>query len=530
MTETGTGRGATVARPSRALAALCLALFLTMLDNTLVSVALPNMQATLHAGVAALQWVVAGYILTFASLMLSGGTLGDRLGRRRLLVAGLTLFSLASVLAALAPDVDVLIVARVLQGAGAAASEPGTLSLLRQIFPDPARRARALGIWAAVSGLALALGPVIGGVLTSAWSWRGVFWFNVVVGTLSIIAVLRETPESRDPTRRRLDWGGQLLGAAALGAFTFGVILGESAGDTSPGVLALFAATVLAGVGFFLTERRSPAPVLDLAFFRDPVVVGANIAAFAASFGIFAVFFFLSLYVQIVGNASPAATAARFAPMALTMILAAPLSGRWTARVGPGPVVTAGLLLAAAGMAATDAAIGPGGGVGELVAAVAVLGAGLGTVLAPVSAAVLAAVPAERSGMAASVTNLSREVGGIVAVAVLGAVTLGQLTSALTAQLHRLGLSSFSAFILSAITHGTSPKSGSAAAATYGSIVITVEHDAEGAFLHGLHVSLAVAAGTLALAAVAAALTLGLGAAQRRPGTAWRARRLAPPG
>lgn len=492
----------------RALAAACLALFLTMLDNTLVSVALPNMQSDLHAGVSALQWVVTGYILVFASLMLTGGTLGDLFGRRRLLLGGLALFSAASVLAAVAPSVGVLVVARLLQGAGAAASEPGTLSVLRQVYPDDADRARALGVWAAVSGLALALGPVIGGLLTSAATWRGIFYFNVAVGLLAAAAVRRWLPESRDRQGRRLDPLGQLLGALALAAFTFAVIDGESGGWTSPAILALFAVSAASALGFVVVERRSASPALELRFFADPSFAGANVAAFAVSFGIFAVFFFLSLYVQLVANASPAATAGRFAPMAAAMILSAPLAGRWAARSGPRAPVVGGLVLAAAGMSLTDAVLRPGVGVAPLVGSVVLLGAGLGTVLAPMTAAVMAAVPASRSGMAASVTNLSREVGGIVAVAVLGAVTLAQLTGALTAKLHTLGLTSFSAFIISAVTHGTSPSSGSAAARTYGSIVFTVERAAESAFVQGLHVSLALAAGVLALAAVVAALTL----------------------
>ncbi|MHB8451206.1 MAG: MFS transporter, partial [Mycobacteriales bacterium] len=390
-----------------------------------------------------------------------------------------------------------------------AASEPGTLSILRHVYPRDEERARALGVWAAVGGLALALGPVIGGVLTDLFTWRGVFWFNVVAGLGCAASVTRWVPESRDRAGRRLDLPGQLLGVVTLATVAFALIQGESAGWTSVPILALFAISAAAAVGFWAVERRCASPVLDLAFFRVARFTGANLAAFAASFGIFAVFFFLSLYVQLIANASPAATAAQFVPMAVAMIGAAPLAGRWAAARGPRTPVVTGLALAGVGMLLTDAVLHPGVAVLPLVGALLVLGAGLGTVLAPMTAAVMGSVPPARSGMAAAITNLSRQVGGVVAVALLGAITIAQLTASLTAKLHALGLSSFSALIIGAVTHGTSPASGSALAKTYGQIVFAVENAAEAAFVHGLHVSLAVAAGVLLVAGGIAAATLG---------------------
>src|SRR5580658_644291 len=233
-----------------ALATLCVVLFLTFLDNTIVSVGLANVQSDLHAGVTSLQWVVNGYALTFASFMLIAGMLGDFLGRKRIMLAGVAVFCAGSVVAATAANVDWLIAGRVIMGLGAAASEPGTLSIIRHVYPDKETRADALGVWAAVSGLALALGPVIGGVLVGVSSWRMIFWFNLAIGAVAFAMALAFVPETSDRGGRRIDVVGILLGAVALASASFAVIQGEESGYATWWIIALFALSAVAAVIF----------------------------------------------------------------------------------------------------------------------------------------------------------------------------------------------------------------------------------------------------------------------------------------
>ncbi|MGZ4370524.1 MAG: MFS transporter, partial [Gaiellaceae bacterium] len=342
------------------LATLCAVLFLTFLDNTIVSVTLADIQTSLHSGVTQLQWIVDGYMLAFAGLMLTGGTLGDLFGRRKVMLAGIALFCAGSLVAALAPTDAVLIAGRVLMGIGAAGSEPGTLSIIRHVYPEPDRRARALGAWTAVSGAALALGPILGGLLVGGVGWRGVFWFNLAFGALALAAAATVLPESADPQDRQLDMWGLALGAAAVTAATFAVIEGEGAGYTTWWIDLLFAAAALAALAFVLVERRHPDPVLKLEFFRERTFTVANLAAFATSFGIFAVFFFFTaLYLQLIGNFSGWRIALQFLAMAAAIIAAAPVAGRWTARRGPRGPLTVGCLLAGVGLFAVDALLGP---------------------------------------------------------------------------------------------------------------------------------------------------------------------------
>src|SRR5580700_10384904 len=251
-----------------ALATLCGVLFLTFLDNTVVSVGLANVQSDLHAGVTSLQWVVNGYALTFASFMLVAGMLGDIFGRKRVMLVGVAIFCGGSVVAATATNVDWLIVGRVVMGVGAAASEPGTLSIIRHVYPDRKTRADALGIWAAVSGLALALGPVIGGALVGFSSWRAIFWFNLGFGVIAFVMAAVAVPESSDRRGQRFDVLGFIFGAGFLGCISFAVIQGETSGYTAPWIVALFIACGVSGVAFVLTERRVKSPMLDLAMFR----------------------------------------------------------------------------------------------------------------------------------------------------------------------------------------------------------------------------------------------------------------------
>ena len=328
---------------SLALAVLCTILFLTFLDNTIVSVGLGSVQVGLHAGVSSLQWVVSAYALTFAAAMLAFGMVGDEFGRKRTLLIGAGIFCAGSVLSALAPNVGVLIAGRAVMGLGAAASEPGTLSLLRHIYPEARLRTWAIGVWTAVSGLALALGPVIGGALIGLWTtiggsapatipgappgpspdgWRAIFWFNVVFGLAALIAGMIVLPESSDPDAHRVDISGTVLFAAALAAFTFAIINAENDGFGDPVVIALLCLSAVAAVAFFYRERRAAHPLLDLKYLRVPRVRTSIVVAFCAYFATFAVFFFTALYLYEVANETGYKIALTYLPMTVLLILA----------------------------------------------------------------------------------------------------------------------------------------------------------------------------------------------------------------
>ena len=381
-----------------ALASVCLVLFLTFLDNTIVSVALADMQTSLKAGVSSLQWIVDGYMLAFAALMLTGGTLGDILGRKKLLLGGVALFCGGGLVSALASTTTILIVGRVIMGVGAAASEPGTLSIIRHLYPDGRQRARALGIWTAVSGISLAVGPVLGGVLVGFAGWRGIFWFNVGLGLIALAASAWTLEESADPEGRSIDIPGLVAGAVAVLALTFAVIEGESAGFTTWWILLLFGVAAASLVAFVVVELRSPDPVLRLDYFRIPTFSAANLVAFATSFGLFAVFFFTALYLQIVSKFSGWKIALQFSAMAVAVIVAGLIAGRWTASRGPRMPMIVGCLASGGGILIVDALLKPSVSVGALAAALALVGFGLGLALVAVTSAVLSIVPAERSG------------------------------------------------------------------------------------------------------------------------------------
>jgi EmrB/QacA subfamily drug resistance transporter len=497
-----------------ALATLCAVLFLTFLDNTVVSVGLANIQTSLHAGVTSLQWVVDGYALTFATFMLAAGTMGDILGRKKAMLTGVAIFCAGSVVCATAPSSGWLIAGRVIMGIGAAASEPGTLSVIRHVYPDRRTRADALGVWAAVSGLALALGPVIAGALVGAASWRAIFWFNLGFGLLAFSMAVAFVPESSDPEGRRFDWVGMLLGAAALGSASFAIIQGEISGYGAWWIIALFAASVVCGGAFVLWERTDKSPMIDLSLFRKGPFVGSNFVAFATFFGTFSIFFFTALYVQVVITQSAYQTALDFLPMAVALILGSALTGPWVARVGARVPMVVGCMLAATGIFVTSATLGPHSGFGTLGWTLPIAGFGFGVALVPVTSAALTVVPPQRSGMAASATNTSRELGAVIGVAVLGAVVDSKLTGELAVRLKALGIPpSFQSLVINAVSNG-GLTSGAASKAEHSSTVhvanlaTKVIHAAYDAFGAGLHLSFDIAGSLLVVGAVVAALTV----------------------
>ena len=510
--------GATLRGRSVALATLCVVLFLTFLDTTIVSVALADIQTTLHAGVSALQWVVGAYALTFASAMLIFGMVGDQFGRKRVMLIGVGVYCLGAVVTALSDTIApgaaiaVLLTGRAVMGLGAAASEPGTLSMLRHLYPEARSRNWALGVWAAVSGLSLALGPVLGGALVGIWGWHAIFWFDVVIGVAAFIATVIVLPENADPDPRRIDIAGAVLGAAALAALIFAVIDAETAGFGSPVVISLLGLSLVCVAAFLLRERRAEHPLLDLRFLRVPRFAIPNIVAFCAYFATFAIFFFTALYLTEVASFTGYQIAEVFLPMTALMIVASLLAGRWTGAVGARWSLFGGSAIFAAGLILTDATISPSPAFLPLALALALTGIGIGACVVPITSSVLAAVPPERSGMAASATNTSREIGAVIGVAVLGALVNGQLHANLSARLTHLGVpTTFQSIVIQALETGGVPSNGNSSSQAppgEGKLVQEVIHAAYAAFQSGLHVALYLSAGLMAAVAILALVGL----------------------
>jgi predicted MFS family arabinose efflux permease len=456
--------------------------------------------------------VVGAYALTFAALMLTFGMVGDEFGRKKVMLAGAAVYCAGAAMSALAPSIAILVAGRAVMGLGAAASEPGTLSMIRQLYGEERSRNRALGVWAAVSGFSLALGPVLGGTLVGAWSWRGIFWFDVTFGLAALAAAALVLPESADPRAGRVDVAGTVLGATALGALVFAVINGETAGFAAPGVLALFGISVLAAAGFVGWESRTDHPLLDLSFLRAPRFAIPNVVAACCYFATFAIFIFTALYLAEVAGYDGYRIAAVFAPMTVVMIGASLAAGRLTSVLGVRWSLVGGCLIFAAGLVATNLAIGPRPGYVPLAAALALAGAGLGACVVPVTSAVLAAVPGERSGMAASATNTSREVGAVAGVVVLGALVDAELKSGLIATMTHLHLPAALQTLVIGVVEtgggGALALGGAGGGTGQGGFIGQLLQAGYAAFETALHEALYLSAALLAAAAVLAAITL----------------------
>lgn len=502
-----TNRSIARAAPRRGLALSTVlgVLFLTFLDTTIVTVVLGDIQFDLGAGVIPLQWVVNAYALPFAALMLFAGSLGDRLGRQKLMVAGILVFCAGSLMCALAPGIGMLIAGRAVMGVGAAASEPGTLSIIRQLYPDARRRARAVGGWAAVSGISLALGPVVGGLLAAAGDWRTVFWFNVGAGAVLFVLAAVTVPDSYDRQPGRLDIGGALLGTVALGGLIFAGMLGEQYGYGAPWVVVLFVVGAVAVGGVILVERRVTSPIVDLTLLAHRPVANALFAAFAIYFGIFSIFFFTALYLDLVEGYGGLDFAALFGAMAAAIVTGGLVAGRWVGRgAATAPMVT-GALVAAAGILGALLVLDATPIFGELAAVLALAGLGFGLAIVPVTSVVLTRVPGEHSGMAAGATNTARQLGAVVGVTVLGALVSAAMTRGLAADLGANPLlSQVKDVILGAFKTGGERAKGLDFAHPDPLMAPFVQSTAE-AFRSGIHLALGVSA---ALIVVSAGMTL----------------------
>jgi EmrB/QacA subfamily drug resistance transporter len=403
------------------LAAMCFALFMIMLDNTVVNVALPSIQDDLGASLSGLEWTVNIYTLTFAVLLVTGGRLGDILGRRRMFLFGVVVFALSSAAIGLAPDEGWLVAGRALQGAGAAFMMPATLSIITVTFP-PEERGKAIGTWAGVSAMALAIGPVLGGALAEYVSWRAIFFLNLPVAVGAVAVTLFAAHESRDETHRHtIDWPGIVALSIGLTALVLALIEGNSWGWGSTGVLALGATAVVSLVAFALLEPRVREPMVDFSLFRSRTFLGANVVAFIVSFAMFAMFFFTALYLQNILGYSAVEAGVRFLPSTLMIVLIAPLAGRLTDRVGPRPLMVAGLTLVTLALF-LQTRIDVDTGYGLLLPAFILMGIGMALVMSPMSTAAMNSVAPEKAGVGSGILSMSRMVGATFGVAAIGAL------------------------------------------------------------------------------------------------------------
>ena len=412
------------------LAAVSFGLFMIMLDNTIVNVALPTIQKSLHLKVSELEWVVTGYALTFGALMLTGGKLADLMGRRLMFVVGLVIFTLSSLGCGLAGSATVLIAARVVQGVGAALMNPSTLSIITVTFP-PKQRGTAIGIWAGVSALALAIGPLAGGLITEHVNWNWIFFINVPIGALAILAAFAFIEESRDTSlEQRPDLAGQLTSALGLFALSYGLIEANTYGWTSGRILGAFALAAVSLVTFVLLELRQRLPMLDLSLFRNRGFAGANTVMLLVGLAMFGVFFYVSLYVQQVLGYSPVQAGASFLPWTLLIILLAPQAGRLSDRFGPRPFVTGGLLIVA-GSLFIFSRLGVHETFWNLLPAMILGGIGMSGAMAPTTAAAMASVRPEKAGVGSAVLNSMRQVGGSLGIAIMGAIVASGINSSI---------------------------------------------------------------------------------------------------
>jgi EmrB/QacA subfamily drug resistance transporter len=406
------------------LAICSMSLLIVGLDTTIVNVALPSIHRSLHASLSGLQWTIDAYTLVLASLLMLSGSTADRIGRKRVFQIGLFVFSLASLLCALAPSLGLLVAFRVLQAIGGAMLNPVAMSIVRNVFEDPRERAQAVGVWGAVFGISMALGPVVGGSLVDSTSWRAVFLVNVPVGLAVIVLTAAFVPESRAERPRRIDPVGQALVIAALSSLTYAIIEGRAAGWASPEILGLFAFSVACFATLTRYELLREDPLLEVRFFRSAPFAGASAIAVCVFAAVGGFLFLNTLYLQDVRGLSPFHAGLYTLPMAGMMFLSAPISGRVVGRVGGRvPLVAGGLAVTASALMLT--ALSPGTSTAYLIATYVIFGFGSGMVNPPITNTAISGMPPAQAGVAAAVASTSRQVGMTLGVAVVGAIAGG---------------------------------------------------------------------------------------------------------
>jgi EmrB/QacA subfamily drug resistance transporter len=418
------------------LGVLCLSLLVVGLDNTILNVALPTLVRDLHASTSGLQWMVDAYVLVFAGLLLTTGSLSDRYGRRDALAAGLVVFGIGSTLSAFAGSTNVLIATRALMGVGGALIMPSTLSILTNIFPAN-ERSRAIGIWAGVSGLGIAIGPIVGGWLLEHFWWGSVFLVNVPVVIVALVAGRLIVPNSKDPDPGALDPVGAVLSIAGLVSLVYGIIEAPSHGWTSGQTLATFAIAAVMLVAFAVWELRSDHPMLDVTFFENPRFTAANLSIVLVFFALFGSLFFLTQYLQFVLGYTPLQAGLRVAPIALVLMVSAPLAGRFVSRVGNKVLVASGMTAVAIGLGFLGT-ITVSSGYPRVLIALVILGLGMGTAMVPATESIMGSLPLAKAGLGSAMNDTTRQIGGALGVAILGSVFASSYATHISAALSGL--------------------------------------------------------------------------------------------
>jgi EmrB/QacA subfamily drug resistance transporter len=483
------------------LMTLCISLLIIVMDNTILNVAIPKLIDELHATNSQVQWIVDGYTLVFAGLLLTTGSLGDRFGRKKALRIGITVFAIGSALSALSGSPSQLIAARCLMGVGGALIMPSTLSILTNVFRDPKERGRAIAVWAGFSGLGVAIGPVIGGLLLNHYSWASVFWVNVPIAAIALVLGFFFVPESRDPSAPQLDPLGALLSIVGLGALLFGIIEGPTEGWRSTQVVVAFVVGVVGIAAFIMWERTTDHPMLDMSFFKNPRFTAANMAITLTFFAMFGAMFLMTQYWQFVHGYSPLAAGVRLIPFAMVMMVVAPLSARFVEKLGTKRIVTLGLGIVATSLLLLSL-VKRDSSYYEVIGFMCILAGGMGLVMAPATESVMGSLPRAKAGVGSAVNDTTRQMGGALGVAIIGSMVASVYSSGIGKIAVQFGLTSSQVTsakgsLGSALTIAGDPKSG---LADPGGFV----DKAKDYFVDGLTTGMVVGAGFVVLAAIVA--------------------------
>jgi len=403
------------------LMAVCLGLFIVQVDTTALNLALPRVGRSLHVGIGALQWITDLYNLTYASFLLTGGLLGDRLGRKRVFASGLALFVVGSTLCAFARSLSVLLAGRLIQGVGAAFEIPGTLAILAATYVDPAERSRAMGVWASVSGLALAFGPSAGGWLVAHAGWPSIFLLNLPTGGAALLLTIARVEETPRATGRRTDLPGQLLAVALLASLTYALIESPQGGLAAPLARASLVVAPVCLCLFLLREARAADPMIPLGLFRSATFSGAAAAAATMTFAMYGLLFLLGLYLESIVGMSSFLAGLAILPSSIAFILTSPVAARLTRRIGPGPLMAGGLLAIAAGLLLLAGLTVHAEAV-RLLVALSLTGFGMGLNTGPAVTVAVSSIEQRQAGIASGIINLARMIGATLGVAVLGAI------------------------------------------------------------------------------------------------------------